>query len=175
MIITVWHRKMQRKKWKVSDGRQLMSDGRQFRIQRWYYPRKSKGPGPPSSSGWSEKSNGSQRPIHIDQYPLTIIQKTAWQNQPSPKPYHHQWITIRWDEILKSIAIHPSIHQLGQPCVRGEPRVQAKWHKKMECTNGQGLSLETWTQVTSGKSVFQKQAMDMGCSERQEQRAKASA
>jgi len=41
----------------------------------------------------------------------------------------------------------------------------------MECVNGQGLSQQTWTQVTSGKNVksgFQKQAIVMGCSERQQ-------
>ena len=41
----------------------------------------------------------------------------------------------------------------------------------MECANGQGLSQQTWTQVTSGKSGksgFQKQAIDMGCSEWQQ-------
>jgi len=87
------------------------------RIQRWCYPRGKQGPRIPKSQRMIRKSNGSS--VIIPTWPISIDHspEDSLADPSSPKPYHHHWIAIRWDELLKSIAIDASIHQLGQPCV----------------------------------------------------------
>ena len=53
-------------------------------------PKGKQGPRSPKFQRMIRKSTDQQRSIQIDQNPVSIIQKTAWQNHPSPYPYHHQ-------------------------------------------------------------------------------------